>query len=63
MTVKNTISASVAVITRWLVTVKKPGIRPKRFSTRMKLNSANTSGKKRMPSSPAPWRSMSATKS
>ncbi len=37
----------------WLVTVKVYGMMPMTFSTRMNMNSENTSGKNFMPSVPA----------
>ena len=53
MTVKNTVSASAAVMTMWLVGVKVYGMMPTRLQNRMNMKIENTSGKKRMPSSPA----------
>jgi hypothetical protein len=54
MTVKNTISAIVAVMMIWLVGVKKYGNMPSMFAAKMKRKSVNTNGKKRFtPSSPA----------
>src|SRR4029453_16646485 len=52
-TVKNTVSASAAVIIIWLVTLKVCGIRLIMFSVNMNMNSVNTNGKNLIPSGPA----------
>ena len=60
---KNTISASVAVMMMWLVTVKPKGISPNMLSSSTNMKIVNTKGKNRIPSWPAVERSMSATNS
>ena len=60
---RNTIIASAAVMMRWLVTVKVPGIIPIMFANRMKENSVKTRGKNFIPSLPAELRNVSATNS
>ena len=63
MTVRKTSSASETVMMMWLVTVNVYGMIPITFSTRMNMNSENTSGKNCMPSVPALLRSVVATNS
>ena len=63
MTVKNTMSASIAVMTMCDVTVKVYGMRPIRFRNRMNMNSENTNGKNLIPSLPAVLLIVSATNS
>ena len=55
--------ASAAVMTMWLVTVKKYGTRPSTFRNSTNMNSENTKGKNFIPSLPALSRSMLATNS
>ena len=60
---KNTNSASVAVTTNWLVTVKEYGMSPIRLANSTNMNSVNTKGKNFIPSVPAELRTVLATNS
>ena len=63
MTVRMTVIASAAVMTMWLVTVKKYGTSPSTFRNSTNMKSENTKGKNCIPSLPALSRSMLATNS